>query len=562
MGDAAEPGAGAIRPRPIRHDHREWRARKDRSVDPAVESASEKCLRRLGVPAFAGRGAFWKNGRIVPLMWMLAFEVGCAAWVVGPVQALVVAAPIVALLAFLTRSLSTSLLGIEQNSRGWWLLPLLVVPIGTFFLLRDSLGPLTDTHPSWQWLHPWSDAVTLAALYAAAGPLMPLLVVPIGTLFLLRDSLGPLTDTDPIWLWPHPWSDAAVTLAALYAAAVLLLPQARGRSGWQVRLLWVLLISVALATIFFTAAYPITWAVGGVVEHSSFWPLCFAAVVLAIVLVLPKVPGPNADTSRSSFPLTEATTLLVLIFGLLNGFLIHFVNGRTGTVIVSVIVLAIVAAVGLVRWSSKDRSTRAEVVVAQHANVPQRIDEPRLRIWIPAFMFAYPAITLVFYGDDTAVVRGRELSAWELAGALLLFNAGFVLLVWLLASFGVYYVMGWAGREFLRKAGDIVRQMAESAPLLLMFVAFFALTAETWQVAYRLTRGTLMAVLVLLLALALVLVLGWTIVVLRRESAFPTWGAVADQLANTRQTTSPGRWGRDCPRRCTPARQRPVLARG
>jgi hypothetical protein len=72
--------------------------------------------------------------------------------------------------------------------------------------------------------------------------------------------------------------------------------------------------------------------------------------------------------------------------------------------------------------------------------------------------------------------------------------------------------------------------MANAAPMLLIFVAFFALTAETWEVAYELPLRTLLGLCALLLAVAAVLVLGWSIALLRRERQFRDWADVDKQL--------------------------------
>jgi hypothetical protein len=427
----------------------------------------------------------------MPLLWMLAFEIGCATWVAAPVYALIVAAPIIALFAFLTRSISASALGIDPDDR-----------------------------PESSWRRQLLLVVRLPLLF----------VLPIAGLFFLRETLDPLTKSDPIWLWPQPWSDAAVILASLYAAIALLLPQARGTSRGHVLLLWGLLLSAVAATVVPIVTYPNVWVVGEVVEHSSFGPLCVAALLLTAVLWMPRLRRPDDDQPGSTFPLTEAAALLILVFGLVNGFLIYVVDSAVLVLGVSAVVLWTATGVILLQWLYRDRVARAGAVVVERTKVTRRIGEPRLRVWIPAFLVAYPAINWFFFRGATAVVLGRELSSWSLFSALLLFNVGYLLLVWLLVSFGLDHVLLWAGREFFAKAGDVVRQLAEAAPLLLIFVAFFALTAETWQVAYKLTPGRMIELIVLLLVIAFILVLGWTVAVLHNKSAFRSWLAVAKQL--------------------------------
>ena len=77
-----------------------WQAvSRSASSDGDLQKDTEDYLRRLGVPAFAGRGAIWKHGRMIPLIWMLAFEVGVATVAESPLDAMIFSAPIIAFVA-------------------------------------------------------------------------------------------------------------------------------------------------------------------------------------------------------------------------------------------------------------------------------------------------------------------------------------------------------------------------------------------------------------------------------------------------------------------------------
>ena len=78
--------------------------------------------------------------------------------------------------------------------------------------------------------------------------------------------------------------------------------------------------------------------------------------------------------------------------------------------------------------------------------------------------------------------------------------------------------------------------MALAAPLLLIAVAFLALTAETWQVTYLLSRDRLVVLCGLLAALVLILLIGWSLPRVRRQRQFDSWQTVSQELAQARRT--------------------------
>src|SRR5690349_1944223 len=145
----------------------EYRASQENLSDRAAE-----LLRWLGVPAFADRTAIWKYGRITPLIWMIAFQLGVLAES-GTVSAgsMLAAAPVVALLAFLTLPISASIIRTRCSWHRWLLLPLALAPAAAFSWAHDAILP-----------HSWSASV----------------------------------------FSPHCWRDAAITLVVLYTAMIIL----------------------------------------------------------------------------------------------------------------------------------------------------------------------------------------------------------------------------------------------------------------------------------------------------------------------------------------------------
>jgi hypothetical protein len=274
---------------------------ESREVDvPRVESMTRlreetaQFLRRLGVPAFADRSIVWKYGRIMPLIWMLSLQLGVvtASDVISG-NALIVSAPIVAFVAFLAGPMSANALAIDTSRQRWLLLPLAVLPIFVFFVIRDTIAPLK-----------------------------------------LDDSQ---------WLVPHFWCDAAVMLVALYAATIFLLPQAQASSRGGLIVLWITLLFMAATTILFSAAAPIVWTVGEVQEHTSFLPLLAMTAVLTVALALP-AQSTDQRYLALSYALTVPLAAMVLTAGLINGLLIYFAGSAAATALSTAIALIVVAA--------------------------------------------------------------------------------------------------------------------------------------------------------------------------------------------------------------------------
>ena len=458
--------------------------------------STAELLRWLGVPAFAGPAAVWKSGRIMPLVWMLAFELGMmTALVTISLKSLAIAAPIIAFLAFLTQPISAGVLGRGSTGGARFLLPLLYV-------------------------------------------------LPVVALFVVRHTIFPLKESDTLWLWPHYWCDAMLTLVVLHVAMVILLPSAQASSGGRLYALWAILLFMATANVTSVAIFPIESTIGEVREHTSLLPLLVATLVLIAALVLSRSPSQGDRTQSRSYAVTVPIAVVVLIFGLNNAFMVEFPDRillLVATGLLSATAVAFAVAIGRPSCSPLHEDTIAERV----ERLPGHIAEPRLRIWIPVFLITYPLLAVI--GGQQVTLFGHAYSGPVVFAALLAFNVSYLLVVWVLVSSGLDHLVVWSSMEFWRKRSDTVRRMALAAPLLLIAVAFLALTAETWQVTYLLSRERLVVLCGLQAALVLILLIGWTVPRVRRQRQFDNWHTVSQELARAENLNRRGR-GQDWPK--------------
>ncbi|MDG4825959.1 hypothetical protein O7635_29270 [Asanoa sp. WMMD1127] len=379
---------------------------------------------------------------------------------------LIIAAFPVALAAFLTRSISASALGIERNKYRWGLLVIAVVPAGTFFIVRMTLIPLRSA--------------------------------------------------DPMWSWPPIWSDAAVILVSLYTAAILLLTSSRPASARVRRLLWIILLLAAVSHFANGALYPIWFQGDGILWHASIFSLLVAAGMLCLALRAQRLS--SVDPGRPLYGPRTPSAILVAVFGLTHGLLAYFFEV---VFVVNQVLSALLVGWAAYRLAASVRGWRVvvkEAGVDAGERVRKLIDEPQLRYWIPIFILAYPLFAAIqawlnrtSTGLESSVMFGNDVNAFVEVTVLIGFNGAYVLVVWFLVGFGLDRVSSWAAIEAWRKRGDTLKRMAGATPLLLIFVIFFALTAETWQIAANLPIAQLLALLAVLLGLTTMLVIGWSV---------------------------------------------------
>lgn len=148
---------------------------------------------------------------------------------------------------------------------------------------------------------------------------------------------------------------------------------------------------------------------------------------------------------------------------------------------------------------------------------PGRIGPVELVLFVIA-----PAALPVLFGDQRA-------SALATAGT----NAGLLVAVYAVTSYGVVPLTLWAAGRLWRQVGAVFGLLVRALPLLLLFVTFLFVNAEVWQVAAGLTGPFLAA------TLGLFAVIGTVFLVTRvpREvsqlNTFDSWVEVTDGVCGT-----------------------------
>ncbi len=102
------------------------------------------------------------------------------------------------------------------------------------------------------------------------------------------------------------------------------------------------------------------------------------------------------------------------------------------------------------------------------------------------------------------VVFGGQFST---AGLTILSNIAILAFVYLVASYGVLAILGWAVRRLFSDLGGAIRIGMRALPLLLLFNAFLFINAEVWQVTSRIDVTLLAAALGLFVLLGVVFLL-------------------------------------------------------
>lgn len=440
--------------------------REERLSDRAAE-----LLRCLGVPAFAGRAATWKHGRIMPLLGMIAFQFGAlSSFAAITADVLVIAAPLVAGLAFCA------------------------LPVAARVV-----------RPRFPW-HRW---------------LLPFLVlVPIAAFCAIRDTVLPLRGTESVWFWPHYWCDAAITVVVLYTALIIVLPQAQAATGKRFAAHWWILLAIAAMTVASVSFFPVVWTMGSVGRATSLPQLVVICGLLVLALLM--IQESADEGSARSYAVTVPAAVLVLVFGLVNARLVYVVDRPS-------LLMAVVTLSGLLilfaLLSVGGVVARRFTGESGIRTLRRLLADPRMLSWVPVFLLAYPVAAGILF-DQKVAAFGREYHGWQAVVALVGFNVSYLLFVWILVRFGVDRIIVWS----CRRAVDMLRLVAGSASLLLIGVTFFAITAETWQVAHALTRQDLLLICVVQLALAAVLAVGWAWRRVRRQERFTSWAAVAEAM--------------------------------
>ena len=149
-----------------------------------------------------------------------------------------------------------------------------------------------------------------------------------------------------------------------------------------------------------------------------------------------------------------------------------------------------------------------------------------------------PAIIPIVFGGT----RGRS-------AGLIAVNVGLVVLSYVVTSFGVIPLIGWATGRLLRQLTQTLTLFARAMPLLLLFVTFLFINAEVWQVSANLFGPLLWGTIGLFVAF------GTLFIVVRLPSevdglgTFSSWRKVSSMCTDTPMQALAEDWeGRPRPR--------------
>jgi hypothetical protein len=446
-----------------------------------------------GVPQFADRYSPTHRLQflVLPLAVLVAFEVGAAPKLPSTLLPLLIVPPVLVALGALARPFVCWLLGREEEPA-----------------LKQTLR-----------LH----LTRLVGLVLA--------IVALSTLLRWSD-------------WPRPWSDAwvdfAVILLAEFASVMVFT-----KDVWRGKLTrphaWLIASTIGAVILF---AFLLTLDEGALIDSRQLLnnlvpgdniPLASPALLcMAIILTLAdRVSRRAKSTDREAaasallavcFP---AVPLLVLVFAAQTTLLREaraLAWVRVWLPLGSIVALFALSAawwkLSSSTWWRPSSAAPWRLVAAARRRLPSRWRATRAdasardqtawdRIFgnagHPLFLAPLLAASLISYPMRVPSDLGIEVLGWSVGGgavAALMFGI-YVLLVWFFVWFGIDRVAVWVGREILRDLVQIIQGVAGGLPMLLVFAAFFALTAESWQVVVETDRAKFISLIGLLVALTL-----------------------------------------------------------
>jgi hypothetical protein len=161
----------------------------------------------------------------------------------------------------------------------------------------------------------------------------------------------------------------------------------------------------------------------------------------------------------------------------------------------------------------------------------------------PLFVAPLLAACLFGYPAKAGASIGIELFGWDipLGTAAVLMFAVYVVLVFVFVWFGLDQVGVWVWQEIRNDVMQIVQGVAGGLPMLLVFAAFFALTAETWEIVVETDTSKFLLLVGLLVALTigvLVLLAGQQLGHAQRQLTAPDPPDAEDEPGNGRPSTA------------------------
>jgi hypothetical protein len=432
-----------------------------------------------GVPQFGERYNPRERLRflVVPFAGLVAFQIGPAPWLGRTtVLQLAVVPPLFLGFALWARRLVSLLERGRGRGRRWWqvFFWLAALAVAVYLLHRSSLGPLG----SGAWVDFAAGIVTLGAavllssqyIWRCRTPrlarrrlqLVVLACVTIAVFAVEGTLVDPFSATLSAHLpWPKVVPPAFPELVA--AAALLVLSAAVFRATRDVDL-----------------AAPLDPAAIA----------CYPAVPLLMIVFF-----------------VEATVL----------------PRATGGVVQAV--LPVAACAVLFAYSALTRSRRLSGQLPAGLNEWERLKRAASRrslltVFLLLYLVGYPAVVWRFV---TVQAAGRDFDGWQAAAIVLCINLLYLLVASSVVGFGLDRIAKWVFREAWQKRGEVVQGLARGVPLLLAFNAFFALTAETWQVATRTAALPFFALVMLLAALSAAFLWVMARQELENQSGFRSW---------------------------------------
>jgi hypothetical protein len=352
-----------------------------------------------------------------------------------------------------------------------------------------------------------------------------------------------------VWLsdWPPPWSDAwvdfGVILLAEFASMAVFTREVWSGAGEQIAGIrrWLVACTVG-AVLFFAvlltldqgAAIDSRQLLNGLMPGGYRVPLALPALVCMMFILALAYRASNAAVPRTGkaspwiavcYP---ALPLLVLVLAAQTTVLreAHALGWARAWLPLgaAVILFALSAAAWWLSstawWTTCTSTTRRWLSVparrwrSSHRR-ERRAGTPVLdraawdRIFKgaghPLFFTPLLAASLIGYPAKAGAGIGIEFFGWNvvLGTVAVLMFAIYVVLVWFWVWFGLDQVGVWVWREIRNDIMQIVQGVAGGLPMLLVFAAFFALTAETWEIVVETSTTKYLSLVGLLVALTL-----------------------------------------------------------
>ncbi len=268
-------------------------------------------------------------------------------------------------------------------------------------------------------------------------------------------------------------------------------------------------------------------------------PVDQALLALVVVVAILRLARSLAPPSREPQPLPRGepaivaamvpvVPLLVILLGAETAVLPHVGESTLIQTTAPLLLTALLALASVLAFVRANRPEAAPVAVpnADHVRKLGRrmpVNSVWIAAWVLPFLVTYPLLVFFFFELDTF---GTRLDGLDAALVALGINVLFVGVAWVMVAFGIDAFARAVREQAKSIVESIVMALANGLPLLVVFTVFFALTAETWEVAAEATMGAYLGLLGALFAFTLVFVVATAAIELRRESRFEGWNEV------------------------------------